>query len=211
MDFASLVFYCFAVLMLSAGLGVVLSSNPVYSALFLVFAFISSAIIWLLLHAEFLAIALILIYVGAVMVLFLFVLMMLDVNFERLREGFWRYLPLAILLAAVLVWQITSVIGDESFLDSEAFVAGAPEDNTRALGSVLYTRYVYPFELAAVLLLVAILSAVALTLRRRKSAKSVDAGTQVSADPSERVRLVSLPAAVATDDADSHHSQRAKS
>lgn len=188
--FSTLVFYCFAAVTLAAGLGVVLISNPVYAALFLALAFVSQAGLWLLLHAEFLAVALVLVYVGAVMVLFLFVLMMLDVNVERMREGFWRNLPLAAVVIVLFAAQIIAVVAHWEFVG--AFDAPPPvADNARAIGAVLYTDYVYPFELAAVLLLVAIVAAVALTLRRRKNTKYVDPAAQVRVVAAERVRLVS--------------------
>ncbi|MCH9704538.1 MAG: NADH-quinone oxidoreductase subunit J [Proteobacteria bacterium] len=192
-EFESIVFYFFAFLTLSAALGVILVSNPIYAALFLVLAFVASAGIWLLLYAEFLAMVLVLVYVGAVMVLFLFVLMMLDINIDTLREGFWRYLPFAVIIAVLFAAEIilvltnpkfTSVVGDAS--------AALTDDNTRALGSVLYTEYLYPFELASVLLLVAIVAAVALTLRRRINTRYINPATQVQTKPTDRVRLVSV-------------------
>lgn len=195
--FSTVVFYCFSAVMLAAALGVVLVSNPVYAALFLVLAFVASAGLWLLLHAEFLAIALVLVYVGAVMVLFLFVLMMLDINTDRLREGFFRYLPLAAVVIVLFAAAIVAVITQRDFISAvdAAGAAGAvAADNTRALGSVLYTHYVYPFELAAVLLLVAIVAAVALTLRRRANVRSVNPAAQVRVKAADRVRLVSMPA-----------------
>lgn len=192
LEFQTIVFYLFAFLAITAALAVILSSNPVYSALFLVLVFVASAGVWMLLHAEFLAIVLVLVYVGAVMVLLLFVLMMLDINVDRLREGFWRYLPLALLAAALLVWEIVTVVGNEDFTAAARFGGGEEVDNTRALGAVLYTDYVYPFELAAILLLVAIVAAVALTLRRRPNVKINRPAVQVQADPARRVRLVSM-------------------
>lgn len=192
-EFSTIVFYCFAAVTLAAALGVILVSNPVYAALFLVLTFVASAGIWLLLHAEFLAIALVLVYVGAVMVLFLFVLMMLDINLERLREGFWRHLPLALVVIILLAAEIIAVVTHREFTASVTAAAGeVAADNTRALGSVLYTEYVYPFELAAVLLLVAIVAAVALTLRRRKSSKYIDPAEQVETKAKNRVQLVTL-------------------
>lgn len=195
LEFTTLIFYLFSATTLAAALGVILVSNPVYAALFLVLVFVSSAGIWLLLHAEFLAIALVLVYVGAVMVLFLFVLMMLDINLERLREGFWRYLPLAAVVIVLFTVQIVAVLTDSGFAPGGEGAGGeVAEDNTRALGSVLYTQYVYPFELAAVVLLVAIVAAVALTLRRRKQVKYTDPAAQVQVRKKDRVRMVSLPA-----------------
>lgn len=194
LEFQTIVFYCFATITLAAALGVVFARNPVYAALFLVAAFVASAGLWLLLLAEFLAIVLVLVYVGAVMVLFLFVLMMLDINVDRLREGFFRYSALAAAACALLVWEISSVLSDPAFADAARFGNTPDADNTRALGKVIYTDYVYPFELAAVLLLVAIIAAVALTLRRRKNTKYTDPAKQVRAQPARRVRLVSLTA-----------------
>lgn len=197
LEFQTLVFYGFSIVALSAALGVVFSRNPVYSALFLVAAFVACAGIWMLLHAEFLAIVLVLVYVGAVMVLFLFVLMMLDIHIVRRREGVWRYLPAAAVFCGGLVWALTTIVADARFAASPRFAAGGidnGEDNTRALGSVLYTDYAYPFELAAALLLVAIVAAVALTLRRRKNAKYADPAKQSLADSRRLVRLVSMPA-----------------
>ena len=192
LDFSVLVFYVFATIVLVSSCGVIFSRNPVYSALFLVVVFVASAGIWLLLHAEFLALVLVLVYVGAVMVLFLFVLMMLDINLDRLREGFWHYLPLALLLAIGVAWALGTVLTNENFVSSARFAGGVESNNTRALGAVLYTDYAYPFELAAVILLVAIIAAVALTLRRRKNTKHTDVAQQVCADRESRVRLISM-------------------
>ncbi len=198
-EFQTLVFYFFSSLSIFAALGVILSSNSVYSALYLVLAFISSACIWLLLRAEFLAIALVLVYVGAVMVLFLFVLMMLDVNVEKLRQNFWKYAPVGLFVAILMVYQIITVIGHDDFLihfanNASNVTATIADDigNTRAIGNILYTDYVYPFELAAVLLLIAIVASVALTLRHR-SIKGIDASKQVQAKVKDRVRIVSMP------------------
>lgn len=187
LPFATLIFYAFAASTLAAAIGVVVARNPIYAALFLVLAFVSAAGLWLLLHAEFLAIVLVLVYVGAVMVLFLFVLMMLDVNFDALREGFWRYFPLALVVVGLFIWELVRVFTTADFDDLPA-AAGNDVDNTRQLGQVLYTHYVYPFELAAVVLLVAIIAAVALTLRRRKTGVRATAPElQVQAQP--KVRL----------------------
>ena len=194
-EFTLFVFAVFAVLLLSAALGVVFARNPVHAALFLVVAFVASAGLWIILHAEFLALAIVLVYVGAVMVLFLFVIMMLDINLDVLREGFWRYLPLALLASALVVGEIVIVLHTAPFFSTDLYPAPPPaEDNTRALAALLYTEYIYPFELAGALLLVAIVSAIALTLRRRKDNKRADPGGQVLTKPQERVRLVSMPA-----------------
>ncbi|OGA24722.1 MAG: NADH:ubiquinone oxidoreductase subunit J [Betaproteobacteria bacterium RIFCSPLOWO2_02_FULL_67_26] len=196
MTFSEFVFYFFAAILVLSALGVITSRNPVHAALLLVLAFCTSAAIWMLLQAEFLAITLVLVYVGAVMVLFLFVVMMLDINMARLREGFWSYLPLGGLVAALLVAEMVIVLGGRyaGFHD----MPGPPPlpagySNTKELGRLVYTEYVYPFEIAAVILLVAIVSAIALTLRRRKESKYIDPARQVAARASERVRIVKMP------------------
>jgi NADH-quinone oxidoreductase subunit J len=197
MTFQLFLFYCFAAILLFAALCVITARNPVHSALFLVLAFVSSAGIWLLLEAEFLAIALVLVYVGAVMVLFLFVVMMLDINLDRLREGFWQYLPLGAVVAVVMLAQMVLVVGGKYFGLIEMPMPSprsATFSNTKELGRLIYTDYVYPFELAAVVLLVAIVAAIALTMRKRKDSKYVDPARQVLAKRGDRVRLVSIAA-----------------
>jgi NADH-quinone oxidoreductase subunit J len=190
-------FYFFAAVLLFAALRVITSRNPVHAALFLVLAFFTSAGIWIQLQAEFLAIALVLVYVGAVMVLFLFVVMMLDINLARLRAGFWTYLPLGGLVALLLVIEMVLFLWASNFGPEGA---PAPEplppgySNTKELGRLLYTEYVYPFEIASVILLVAIVAAIALTLRKRKSSKYIDPGEQVNVRREDRVRIVSMPA-----------------
>jgi len=177
--------------LLASSLAVILVRNPVHAALFLVLAFVQAAGLWMLLYAEFLAITLVLVYVGAVMVLFLFVVMMLDINIDLLREGFWRNAPLAALVGLLMAFEMVALLLRGS--KGAAAATGAPPagySNTKALGSVLYTDYVFPFELAAVILLVAIIAAIALTLRQRKETKYQDPGTQLSARPSERLRIV---------------------
>ena len=192
--FEAAVFWIFAFVLVVAAVCVITARNPVHSALFLVLAFFTSAGLWMLLHAEFLAIALVLVYVGAVMVLFLFVVMMLDVNLEGLREGFWTHLPLALAVGGVIVAEMIAIIA-KGYLDKPAPAAPGPGySNTRELGRLLYTDYAYPLELAAVLLLVAIVVAIALTLRKRKDTKYQDPARQVAVRRSERVRLVSMPA-----------------
>jgi NADH-quinone oxidoreductase subunit J len=188
-------FWIFAAILVVAALCVILVRNPVHSALFLVLAFFTSAALWMLLRAEFLAIALVLVYVGAVMVLFLFVVMMLDINLDRLREGFWSYLPLGATVGILMVFEMGLVLWSR-YVGVQAPAAQAEQgySNTKALGRLLYTEYAYPFELAAVLLLVAIVAAIALTLRRRKDTKYQDPARQVLVRRSERVRLVSMPA-----------------
>ena len=195
MNIEIIVFYFFATVLLLAALRVITARNPVHAALYLVLAFFTAAAIWMLLRAEFLAIVLVLVYVGAVMVLFLFVVMMLDINFDRLREGFWSYLPLGAAVGILMVIEMVLVLGGKYFgaehLPNPAD-PGAGYSNTKELGRILYTDYVYPFELAAVILLVAIVAAIALTLRRRKDTKRQDPSRQVAVKRADRVRLVSM-------------------
>ncbi|HLQ02158.1 MAG TPA: NADH-quinone oxidoreductase subunit J [Burkholderiales bacterium] len=192
--FEAAVFWFFAVILVIAAICVITAHNPVHSALFLVLAFFTAAGLWMLLRAEFLAIALVLVYVGAVMVLFLFVVMMLDINLEQLRAGFWGNLPLALAVGAVMVVEMIVIIV-KGFVETRVPADPGPGySNTKALGRLLYTDYAYPFELAAVLLLVAIIVAIALTLRKRKDTKYQDPARQVAVRRSERVRLVSMPA-----------------
>jgi len=193
----SLLFYVFSAVLVGAALGVILSRNPVHSALFLVLCFFNSAALWLMLDAEFLAVALVLVYVGAVMVLFLFVVMMLDINVEKLREGFTRYAPLGGLIALIVIVEFWYVIWVKRLgidLVNAAPPLPADASNTKAIGAVLYTDYVYPFQLAAVVLLVAIVAAIALTLRRRPGLKTQDAARQVAVRREDRVRLVKVDA-----------------
>ncbi|MDE2137183.1 MAG: NADH-quinone oxidoreductase subunit J [Gammaproteobacteria bacterium] len=193
-------FHIFAVILLLAALGMITARNPVYSALALVMCFVTSAAIWLLIEAEFLAVVLVLVYVGAVMVLFLFVVMMLDINLAELRQGFTRFAWLGWVTAAAVIVEIAGVVwargGLGSTIDARAGLVPLPAgySNTQALGSVLYTRYAYPFELAAVLLLVAIVAAIALTMRRRSGLKQQDIGRQVAVRREDRVRLVKMDA-----------------
>jgi NADH-quinone oxidoreductase subunit J len=198
MSIVELLFYGFAALLVVAAVGVITARNPVHCALFLVWAFFNSACIWLLLEAEFLAIVLMLVYVGAVMVLFLFVVMMLDVNIAALREGFTRYAPLGLLVAALVVIEIGSVVWLKGLggaaPEAAASVAVAGYSNTRALGELLYTKYLYPFELAAVLLLVAIVAAIALTMRHRVGMKAQDIAGQVAVRAKDRIRVIKMPA-----------------
>jgi NADH-quinone oxidoreductase subunit J len=189
------VFYVFGAVLLVSGLLVITARNPVHGVLFLVLAFFTAAAIWLLLRAEFLAIALVVVYVGAVMVLFLFVVMMLDINIEKVREGFWRNLPLALVVGVIMVAEMASVIAGRYFgFAGQPQALPADYSNTRALGKVLYTDYVLAFEVAAVILLVAIIAAISLTLRRRKDSRSQDPSEQVRVRREDRVRLVSMPA-----------------
>jgi len=190
-------FWCLATVLLGAALGVITSRNPVFSALFLVLAFVTSAVLWMLLEAEFLAIVLVLVYVGAVMVLFLFVVMMLDINLDVLKEGFVRFAPVGALVALIMVAELATVF----------FVRNAglpvlenppphPADysNTEALGAVLYTEHVYAFELASFILLLAIVAAIVLTMRKRPGLKQQNIARQVAVRRDDRVRLVSMPA-----------------
>ena len=195
--FVQLVFYFLAAVLVGAAVMVITARNPVHAALFLVLAFFTSAGIWLLLEAEFLAIILVLVYVGAVMVLFLFVVMMLDINLAPLREGFIRYLPVGIAVAAIVVVELALVIGVSDFgLDSIPQPPAHPAEysNTREMGELLYTVYVYPFELAAAILLVAIVAAIALTMRRRTGVKTQDPSRQVEVRREDRIRIVRMPA-----------------
>ncbi len=197
MTYTTAIFYFFAAILVFAGLRVITARNPVHAALYLVLAFFTAAGLWLLLEAEFLAITLVLVYVGAVMVLFLFVVMMLDINLDRLREGFWDYLPLAGFVAVLLMIEMALILGSRHFgLAVTGTPAPRPADysNTKELGRLLYTDYVYAFELAAVILLVAIVAAIALTLRRRKDSKYVDPAEQVKVKRNERLRIVNMPA-----------------
>ena len=194
MIFETIVFYLLAALTLFAGIRVITSRNPVHAALNLVLVFFAVAGIWLLLEAEFLAMTLVLVYVGAVMVLFLFVVMMLDINIERLREGFWRWFPFGLVLAAIMVGEMVWVLGSRTTAETTGAVQHAANySNTKELGRLVYTQYVYPFELAAVLLLIAIVAAIALTLRRRKDSKSQDIAQQVAVRRQDRVRVLKVP------------------
>ncbi len=193
--YEAVVFYSFGAVLLLSGLLVITARNPVHGVLFLVLAFFTAAAIWLLLRAEFLAIALVVVYVGAVMVLFLFVVMMLDINLERLREGFWKNLWLALAVGLIMVAEMVFVIAGRYFDITTSKPRALPLDysNTKALGRVLYTDYAFAFEIAAVVLLVAIIAAISLTLRRRKDRRYQDPSEQVKARREDRVRLVSMP------------------
>jgi len=199
-------FWFFSAILVIAALGVIVSRNPVHSALSLVVCFVTSAAIWLLIEAEFLAVVLVLVYVGAVMVLFLFVVMMLDINIESLRSGFTKYAWLGWITAAVVVVEIVGVVTAKSMgVDITKGAAPLPENysNTAELGTVLYTKFVYPFELAAVLLLVAIVAAIALTMRKRPGLKVQDVSAQTHVRARDRIRIVKMDAVgkdVATED-----------
>lgn len=195
MEFKTALFYAFSAILVLAALRVVTDRNPVHSALYLVLSFFSAASLWLLLKAEFLAIVLVLVYVGAVMVLFLFVVMMVDIDTTQLRVGFWRSLPLAAVVGALIVFQMSAVLW-HSFSIPEADVPemSAMIGNTAELGKLIYTDYIYAFELAAMLLLLAIVAAVALTLRRRKDVRYFNPGDAVKVKRDDRVRLVKMVA-----------------
>ena len=198
MDINTALFYVFSAVLLFASFRVITARSPVYAALFLVLSFFSAACVWMLLRAEFLAIALVLVYVGAVMVLFLFVVMMLDVGSEALREGFWAHFPVAALVGVVIVLEMAAVllpgfrVIDAPLADAAALKLG----NTKLLGIDVYTKYLYPLQIAAVLLLVAIIAAIALTLRARKDSKHTDPSQQVRAKKADRVRIVKMKAEV---------------
>jgi NADH-quinone oxidoreductase subunit J len=193
MTFEQIIFYFFSTILISGALGVVLVRNPVYAALFLILSFFTSSAIWLMLEAEFLGITLVLVYVGAVMVLFLFVIMMLDINMDPLREGFVKMMPLAALVAVIIAAEIVLVMTSPSFNFDQSVVHAADYSNTKAIGNILYTEYVYPFEIAAVILVVAIIAAIALTLRRRKGVKHQNPSKQIRTKRNDRVRLVKMP------------------
>jgi len=190
-----LLFYVFATILVLGAVGVILSRNPVYSALCLVLCFITSAVLWLLIEAEFLAIVLVLVYVGAVMVLFLFVVMMLDIKAEVLRAGYARYAPFGAIVMALVVVEIVGVmIAHRMGIDvtQGAVPLAADYSNTQELGALLYTKYAYAFEIAAIVLLVAIVAAIALTMRKRPGLKVQDVARQVAVRASDRVRIVKM-------------------
>ena len=190
-----ILFYVFATVLVAAALGVIITRNPVFAALSLVLCFVTSAVLWLLIEAEFLAIVLVLVYVGAVMVLFLFVIMMLDINLEELRSGFVRYAWFGWIMAAVVVVEVAGVVLTRKLgIDVTRGAAPLPANysNTFALGEALYTRYVYALEIAAMVLLVAMVAAITLTLRHRRGLKVQDIDQQVAARASERVRIVKM-------------------
>jgi len=197
MTIEEIIFYCFSAVLIISAILVVTLRNPVFCALSLVLAFFTSAALWILLEAEFLALTLVLVYVGAVMVLFLFVVMMLDINLTVLREGFARYLPFGLLVAVIIAVQLAVIVGPEHFgleqMPSPAAHA-ADYSNTEEIGAVLYTVYLYPFEIASVILVVAIIAAIALTHRRRRETEFKKPEEQVLVKRQDRVRLVNMPA-----------------
>ena len=201
MDVRTALFYLFSVVLLFAAFRVITARNPVYAALFLVLTFFQAAGVWMLLKAEFLSISLVLVYVGAVMVLFLFVVMMLDIDVEKLRQGFWQHFPLAATIGALIALEMAAVLMG-GFRPTEepralpgaaaAAQAGVQYSNTKELGKLLYSEYLYPLEVAAVLLLVAIVAAIALTLRERKDSKAIDPSLQVRVRASDRLQVVKV-------------------
>ena len=194
MDFTTIVFYIFAALAIFAAVRVVTARNPVHAVLFLVLTFFNVAGLWLLLQAEFLAMVLVMVYVGAVMVLFLFVVMMLDIDIERVRQGFWNHLPLGLTIGLLIVAEMAIVLAGKYFglnvLPAPAMAPGYI--NTKELGRLLFTDYVYPFELASVVLLVGIIAAVMLTLRHRTDVKHLDPSRQIAVKAKDRLRIVKM-------------------
>lgn len=199
MTLTTVIFYIFAAILIASSLRVITAKNPVHAALSLVLSFFTGAVLWMLIEAEFLAISLVLVYVGAVMVLFLFVVMMLDINFEELRKGFWSYFPFAAVVAVIMAAEMVLIlIAPSTGLDAYSAVAPLPEgvSNIKQLGVPIYTDYLLPFELAAVLLLVAMIAAVSLTLRRRKNTKYIDPAEQIKVKRNDRLRIVKMDAVV---------------
>ena len=195
MTFHAILFYSFAIFLMGAAIGVIVSRNPVHAVMFLVLAFFQSAMLWILIEAEFLAIVLVLVYVGAVMVLFLFVVMMLDINVETVRKGLTRYVPLGIGVALIMAFELVQLIWMRSRVDvSSGLFTPYPEgyNNTKALGSVLYTEHVYAFEIAAVILLLAIVAAITLTMRKRPGIKVQNIAEQVAVRSKDRIRIVKM-------------------
>ncbi|AOE89975.1 NADH:ubiquinone oxidoreductase subunit J [Ralstonia solanacearum] len=197
MEITTIIFYCFSLVLVLSALKVITAKNPVHAALFLVLSFFTAAAIWMLLKAEFLAITLVLVYVGAVMVLFLFVVMMIDVDIEHLRRDFWTYVPMGAFVGAVIIMEMAVVL-TKAFMGRSQPVQELPKalsgPNTQALGKLIYTDYIYAFEVAGAVLLLAIVAAVALTARRRKDSKAQNVADQIRVQRKDRVRLVSMPA-----------------
>jgi NADH-quinone oxidoreductase subunit J len=199
MDIRSGFFFLFSAVLLFAAFRVITARNPVYAALYLVLAFFQASAIWLLLKAEFLAISLVLVYVGAVMVLFLFVVMMLDINVDSLRAGFWKHFPVAATVGSLIALEMAAVLmggfrlGEEPRVLPTAAAGAIPISNTKELGKLLYSQYLYPLEIAAVILLVAIIAAIALTLRQRKDSKHTDPSQQVRVKAADRLSIIKLP------------------
>jgi NADH-quinone oxidoreductase subunit J len=194
MDFQTLVFFFLSAILIFAGLRVITARNPVHAALHLILAFFTCGGIWALLQAEFLAIAIILVYVGAVMVLFLFVVMMLDINMDRIRQGFWHYLPLGALLGILMVMEMGLVLGSKYFqVPASEAVVPAGVSNTKSLGALMFSDYVYPFELASIILLVGMIAAIVLTYRGPKKTKYTNPANQVFVKAKDRVRVLQMP------------------
>jgi NADH-quinone oxidoreductase subunit J len=206
MDIKTGFFYLFSAILLFASFRVITAKNPVHAALFLVLAFFQASGIWMLLKAEFLSIALVLVYVGAVMVLFLFVVMMLDINMDKIRDGFWRHFPLAatigVVIALEMIWVIMgNVRKSEPAQVATSAVQAAGQaigqySNTKELGKLLYTQYLYPVQIAAVILLVAIVAAIALTLRGRKDSKHVSPHDQIKVKARDRMEIIKMEVSV---------------
>jgi NADH-quinone oxidoreductase subunit J len=194
MEFTTVLFYVFSALLIFAALRVISASNPVHAALFLILSFFSAAAIWMLMKAEFLAIVLVLVYVGAVMVLFLFVVMMLDIDMAKLRAGFWSHLPLALTIGAIIAAEMITVLVRGFIAQESAPDAAVNIGDTRELGKLIYTQYLYAFEIAAIILLAAIVAAVALTMRRRKDTKYFNPGDAVKVKSKDRIRIISMQA-----------------
>jgi NADH-quinone oxidoreductase subunit J len=194
METSTALFYLFSLVLLGAAFRVITARSAVHAALFLVLAFFSASCVWILLQAEFLAISLVLVYVGAVMVLFLFVVMMLDINVESLRAGFWKHFPMAAIVGVIIVLEMALVLIPGFDVRSSPAVDPklAELGNTKLLGIQIYTRYLYPLQIAAVVLLVAIIAAIALTLRQRKDSKAIDASKQVTVKKADRLRIVKM-------------------
>tara|TARA_A100001234_G_scaffold214806_1_gene218803 strand:+ start:171 stop:770 length:600 start_codon:yes stop_codon:yes gene_type:complete len=192
--FQAILFYVFSSILLVAALGVIFSKNPVHSIMFLVGAFFQSAVLWLLIEAEFLAIVLVLVYVGAVMVLFLFVVMMLDINVEEAKSSIAKYTPFGLLIAGLMIVELMQVIKLRSANQTlQGFSINPPDySNTESLGSVLYTEHVYAFEIASVILLLAIVAAITLTMRKRPGLKAQDIAKQVAVDPKDRLKIIKM-------------------
>lgn len=202
MDIKTGFFYCFSAVLLFASFRVITAKNPVHAALFLVLAFFQASGIWMLLKAEFLSIALVLVYVGAVMVLFLFVVMMLDINMDKIRDGFWKHFPLAatigVVIALEMIWVIMGNVrkAEPTQMAATAVQAVGQYSNTKELGKLLYTQYLYPVQIAAVILLVAIVAAIALTLRGRKDSKHVSPHDQIKVKARDRMEIIKMEASV---------------
>lgn len=194
MDAKTGLFYLFSLVLLFAAFRVITARNPVHAALYLVLAFFQASALWILLKAEFLAITLVLVYVGAVMVLFLFVVMMLDVNMDGIRKSFWKHFPLAASVGSLIAFEMAAVVmgGFRPVEAPKSAVLVGQYSNTKELGKVLYSEYLYPLEIAAVILLVAIIAAIALTLRARKDSKNTNSADQIRVKRSERVSLVKI-------------------